>query len=38
MMAQDRIVWAPVWSESHSRRYDSSEDEAQAGLDKPAPE
>ncbi len=38
MLAQDRVVWAPVWSESRSRGYESSEDPGQAGLDKPAPE
>ena len=38
MMARDRVVWAQIWSESRSRSYDSSEDPAQAALDKPAPE
>lgn len=38
MLAQNRVVWAPAWSESRSRSYDSSEDQAQARLAKPAPE
>jgi len=37
MMAQDRCVWAPGWTERHSRSYGLKEAQAQACLDKPGP-
>jgi len=37
MMAMDRLSWAPVWSETHSRSYGSSEDQAHGSLHEPGP-
>jgi hypothetical protein len=37
MQAQDRCSWTPLWSESHSRSYDLSEEQVQGCLDKPGP-
>lgn len=38
MLAQDRVRWAPVWSESRGRSHGLSEDSAQRNLDQPGPE
>jgi len=37
MMAEDRCVWGPGWTETRSCSYGLKEAQAQACLDQPGP-
>ena len=37
MMAQGSCGWTPLWSETHSRSYELSEEQVQACENQPAP-